>query len=728
MLKYPTSQIFEKFKLLLILWVKTLKIWAKPIPGKFKLVFTSWIKSTQARGKLILEKLKLGQPILLKYWFLIFCITTIAYMELVYRLWNFKNVSFDYVFPVIFAFPAGILLFLMSSTMPVKVNKIGAIVLISLMTVAFGMQLVYFSIFHMPLSIYSLAGAADAMQFGEIILSATFENIFGIILLFIPLILLILIERKTQCKEKFQYNRIKPPALYFLLVFCMASYLISIICVNLTDEKNLSQRTLYYNTVAPELSAAKLGLMTTMRLDFQRLVFGFEEKVYAEETDHEDKSYRGGAVPAFNSGDTGDVPESSGGETVPVEYNIMDIDFEALIANEKDAEILDMHEYFYSVEPTKKNKYTGIFKGDNLILITAEAFSPYFISPELTPTLYKMSIQGFVFNNFYNPIWSVSTSDGEYVACTGLIPKSGVWSFSKSGKNFMPFTMGNQFRKLDYITKAYHNHSYTYYDRDTSHPNMGYDYKGLGNGLKVRQTWPESDREMIEITAGDYIGRQPFHTYYMTVSGHMNYNFNDNFMAGKNKSFVEHLPVSEASKAYIACNMEFEFAMRDLLDKLEAAGIAGKTVIAISADHYPYGLPRESIDELAGHKVEENFELYKSTFILWKEGMETVFVDKPCSSLDIIPTLSNMFGLEYDSRLLMGRDIFSDDPPLVIFSNRSWITDKAMYNTVTNTPTYMDEAKEDKSYVKEINKIVGDKFKYSAKILDRDYYGKVIIK
>jgi len=74
----------------------------------------------------------------------------------------------------------------------------------------------------------------------------------------------------------------------------------------------------------------------------------------------------------------------------------------------------------------------------------------------------------------------------------------------------------------------------------------------------------------------------------------------------------------------------------------------------------------------------------------------------------------------------MGSDILSDVPPLVIFSNRSWITDKAMYNTITNTPIYMDDTIKDTDYVKKINMIVADKFKYSAKILDTDYYGKVV--
>jgi len=51
-----------------------------------------------------------------------------------------------------------------------------------------------------------------------------------------------------------------------------------------------------------------------------------------------------------------------------------------------------------------------------------------------------------------------ATSDGEYVATTGLLPKSGVWSMYQSGDNAMPFAMGNQLRRLGYTTRAWHNH------------------------------------------------------------------------------------------------------------------------------------------------------------------------------------------------------------------------------------------------------------------------------
>lgn len=653
------------------------------------------------------EKLKAALSLLKKYWLLVFYVSTIIYLEFVYRLWNLRSMSVDFIFPVIFALYTGVVLFLLSCILKEHINKIISIVITVLITIGYSIQLLYFSIFHTPLSLYSLSGAEDAIQFSDVMIAAVIKNILCLVLILIPLILLVILIRRLS------FLRVRPPVLYSLLILCCVFYDVSILCVHLTAKKPVSQYSLYYKTSAPELSVVKLGLLTTARLDLQRLVFGFEQDDYALEE----------AIETIH------IESVAKEEVIPTEtYNTMDIDFDTLIANEKNEVKLDMHKYFSAIKPTNKNKYTGMFKGDNLILITAEAFSPYAISPELTPTLYKMSKQGFVFNNFYNPIWGVSTSDGEYVACTGLIPKTGIWSFYRSSRNFMPFVMGNQFKKLGYTTKAYHDHSYTYYKRNISHPNMGYDFKAVGNGLKIKNTWPESDLEMIEVTAGEYIGEQPFHAYYMTVSGHMMYNFDGNYMAKKNKALVENITYSDESKAYIACNMELEFAMKALIDRLEAAGIADKTVIAISPDHYPYGLSRDAIDELAGHKVEENFELYKSTFILWKKGMEPIVVEKPCSSLDINPTISNLFGLEYDSRLLMGSDIFSDTSPLVIFSNNSWITDAAKYNSLTNTAILTAGMEADADYVDEINKTVAKKLRYSAKILEMDYYGSIIAK
>jgi len=668
----------------------------------------------------------------LEYWFLFYNIILFIYLELLYHVWSFSSVGFDFIFPVLFSLSAGGVLYLLISLVHAKARRIVSIVVILLISIVYGTQIVYYWIFQQPLSLISVGGAGDAFQFQDVIIRAILRNLPAIILCFVPLAVFIFVSRNRELTKD------EPRATAFSLLFSVISFSFSVICVNLTGDDPVSPNTLYYGIPSPELSFNKLGVLTSMRLDFQRLVVNQIQRKKLELADgNGDTATEEPEETAENPVETTTPSQTPVGEKPTAEepavpkklYNVMDIDFDKLIEEDEGNETLvAMHKYFRSVEPTATNEYTGMFKGCNLILITAESFSHYVIDPELTPTLYMMANEGFVFKNFYNPVWWVSTSDGEYVACTGLIPKSGVWSMAMSGSNYMPFAMGNQFRELGYITKAYHNHTYTYYKRNISHPNLGYDYKGVGNGLDVKKTWPESDLEMIEVTADEYIGDAPFHAYYMTVSGHMNYNFSGNQMAAKNRKYVEHLPYSDPVKAYLACNLELEFALEALLEKLEAAGVAEKTVIAISADHYPYGLEKKYIDEMAGHEVEKNFELYRSSFILWKKGMKPVVVEKPCASLDIIPTLSNLFGLEYDSRLLMGRDILSDSPTLVIFSNRSWITDKAMYNSSTNKVTFFEEEEYDKEYVKKINKIVADKFKYSAKILETDYYARVLKK
>lgn len=231
-----------------------------------------------------------------------------------------------------------------------------------------------------------------------------------------------------------------------------------------------------------------------------------------------------------------------------------------------------------------------------------------------------------------------------------------------------------------YSCYAYHNHYYTYYDRHESHPNLGYDYKGLGSGVEVEEQWPESDLEMMEVTMEEYIDREPFHVYYLTVSGHSGYSFSGNAMASKNKDYVEELDLSEEAASFLAANMELEHALGYLLKKLEEKGIASRTLIVLNPDHIPYALSEGALEELAG-KFHREIDRYKSHGIIYAPGMEGISIEKPVSSVDLLPTIYNLLGISYDSRLLTGRDVFSEEG-LVIFYNRSWISEKGYYDSL----------------------------------------------
>lgn len=64
--------------------------------------------------------------------------------------------------------------------------------------------------------------------------------------------------------------------------------------------------------------------------------------------------------------------------------------------------------------PYPEEQLHRLLKDYNLITICAESFSPWFISQELTPTLYKLTHEGFVFTNYYQPGWGQSTTRGEF--------------------------------------------------------------------------------------------------------------------------------------------------------------------------------------------------------------------------------------------------------------------------------------------------------------------------
>ena len=257
---------------------------------------------------------------------------------------------------------------------------------------------------------------------------------------------------------------------------------------------------------------------------------------------------------------------------------------------------------------------------------------------------------------------------------------------------------------------------------------MGYDYYALGQGLELEETWPLSDLEMMEKIVPMFVSEDKFSVYCLTVSGHLTYTLDTNAMSLRHWDAVADLPYSEEVRCYLACQMELELAMESLLNQLEAAGRLDDTVIVLSADHYPYGLSDEQYSELAGHQVDPVFELFQNTLILWSGDMEgtAVHVDKYCSSLDVMPTLSNLFGLDYDSRLIIGSDILSAEDPLVIFANYSFINGEGYYNSVLDQFTRWDGAAPDLEEVAGMVADVQNRVAYSATILDTDYYRLVL--
>lgn len=626
------------------------------------------------------------------YWWVFW----ILFLEYIYRIFIIKDFfNINTLIVTVFSFIYITLFSFVTNVFCEKANKIITVFLTIIITFFTLAQIVYYNFYNSIFSFYSLTtGTGQVLHFWSMIVEVIVRIWYVFALILIPVILFIIFNNKT-----FEYKRNKGIILYTFIIGLIVSVLSSYVLIKKYDKGQLySLNNLIYKTHAPMLTINKTGLLTMEVIDIYRYFFGFVENFDIKKDEVKNVSKK-------------------------IEYNKLDIDFDKLIEESNDETIKSMHEYFSSLTPSEKNKYTGMFKGKNLIFITAEAFDTIAIDENITPTLYKIANNGFIFNNYYQPLYPVSTSDGEYMNVMSLIPKEGVWSFYKTSKNYMPFGIGNMFKKLDYNTYGFHNHNYNYYHREKSHTNIGLTYYGCGNGLEKKMNckhWPNSDFEMIKATTPYYLNDdKPFMTYYMTVSGHLNYNFSGNNMASRNKSKVKNLNYKDSIKAYYATQIEFDKAIEELLNELEESGKLDDTLIVIAPDHYPYGLTTKDMNTVSRIDRTDKFENYHTSLIMYNPKIENKVVDKAISGIDILPTIYNLFGIDYDSRLLMGSDIFSNTEHIVILSDRSFITSKGKYNSITGEFSNPNVSKE---YIDNINKIINEKFKMSSLILEKDYY------
>lgn len=644
---------------------------------------------------------------------LLFCLTGV-YVELCLHLCVFGSMDRYAGYPVLFGLLGGALCTLVVSSLPKVLRQITGLLLVAAQVMLAEMQLVYHCIFgdFMPVSQIGMGGNV-IVNFNSQLLYGIRQNLLKILLLLLPLIavILCLILRRAQVL-KLRLRRKQALASFAVLLVLLLT-VTGLMYVGRDNAFSVYHTFTNVNT-STDSSYKKIGMLATTAQELRYMLF----------------SGSGSIMITPSSLNISDVPRTYSSNS----YNVIEsIDFTAL-ADSTDSDILKAtDEYLANAVPTRKNNYTGLLKDYNLITICAESFCPWFISEELTPTLYKLSHTGILFENYYGTFQSVTTN-GEYTMCMGLYPDMSRTktdsSFNVAGTNYLPFCLGNALKDMGYQTWAYHDYIGDFYNRNITHANMGYTFKAADSGLDVKIDWPSSDLEMMEASVDDYINSgEPFHAYYMTFSGHYQYNW-DNAMSAKNRDAVKDLPYSEPVKAYIACNLELEYALEYLMQRLEQAGVADKTCIVLTNDHYPYGLTEDEYNELAGQTLDTTFEKYRNSFICYVPGLsENIVVDEYCSTADILPTLLNLFGVDYDSRLLAGTDVLSSGLHVAVLSNKSFLTKTFRYDAGTETVIPADENTTVSDELAEAYRLyVDSRFQLSGNILNSDYYAHVFSK
>lgn len=405
---------------------------------------------------------------------------------------------------------------------------------------------------------------------------------------------------------------------------------------------------------------------------------------------------------------------------------IDDYSWEKLILNETRNNYKILNNYFINQDITPKNAYTGLFEGKNLIVILMESANEIIINEELFPNIYKLYNEGISFRNNYSPRNNCSTGNNEMTVMTSLYTINNTCTTSTYKNNVYPQSIFNNFNNAGYITTSYHNYAEFYYSRRIIHKNMGSSiYRNVQDlGIKWSaqyQEWP-SDIDLIETSFPYFINENKFMSFLVTVTGHQPYSVNSEY-GDKHLDILKEYEYSKPIKRYISKMLELDAAIGLLLEKLAESGKLDDTVIALFADHYPYGISNSHLNEVLDYDLTDN-EVDRTPLIIYNSKTEAKQIYKYTSLVDLLPTLLNLFNIDYDPRLYLGNDIFSDYDDKVIFADGSWKNKYGFYSSTNGK--FIKSIFEDKTYtneeLREINNEINLKQKMSSLAIKNNYF------
>lgn len=425
-------------------------------------------------------------------------------------------------------------------------------------------------------------------------------------------------------------------------------------------------------------------------------------------------------------------------EVVPVdlERKIDDTSWKELISKTNDGTFKSLNNYFINRSITPKNDMTGKFKDKNLIIIMMESVNEIAIyNEEYFPTLYKMYHEGISFKNNYSPRNNCSTGNNEFTVLSSLFTINNTCTANTYASNKYPEAVFNIFNNAGYKTSAYHDYTQKFYRRSKILPNLGANkYYGVED-LKIPYStnYTEADDKDMFIAAQKYyMNEDKFMAYFATVTPHQSY-IDSQICSERYYKKYRDLGYSSNLSRYLSKMQVMDEAFQELLKQLEETDKLKDTVIAVFGDHFPYGLTDSQINEFleknnAGYTINRNSttnkNVDKTPMFIYNSEMEPLVVEDYTTIIDLLPTLLNMFDLEYDPRLYLGTDIFSNThSSRAVFADGSWTNERGYYHAPNSSMKYLKGAEKytDKELMY-INQEISNRQKMSASAIKSNYF------
>lgn len=375
-------------------------------------------------------------------------------------------------------------------------------------------------------------------------------------------------------------------------------------------------------------------------------------------------------------------------------------------ANQKDLDFLK--EEYSKEKEVNKNKYTGKYKDNNLIIVQLEGLDSWLINKNDTPTLYNMMKNSINFTNHYSYYnGGGSTFNSEFAVNTGFItPVSYTQNAYTFNKNSFPYSLAHLFKKQGYAVNAFHMNTKEYYSRGTNYKNWGYDnYYGLVDQNTYKDNSYYLDRELLlnEEFKEKMFGSEKFVDYIITYTNHMPFSPEKgnckmllDLDSKENENVSYDLTEEDCARRQAK---ETDYMMELLVKELKERELFDKTTIVVLTDHYLYTLSDKSI--LDKYKNTSNNLINHTPFFIYTNNKDKKTIKTVTSQLNVLPTVLNLFGIDYNPNYYIGQDALSNNyQKLVFFSDYSWYDGNVYVDggVVTNNKYINQNALEEKNY------------------------------
>ena len=541
---------------------------------------------------------------------------------------------------------------------------------------------------------------------------ASFNGIFYIIA--IPLVLLIIYkilekfilkDKKLNIYTKKEDNIARIIALVFLVLFSGFYYASLSLRFMQNEIQLVKTKTLFKNPSNPNIAVNQFGVEMFGILDIKTALFPVNE------TSNEVKFV------SKNNGNT---------EITDYTRTVDDTAWQNLNNNEANIDYKTLNNYFMSRNITDKNEYTGMFEGKNLIVIMMESVNNILLDENIYPNFAKLYKNGWYWENAYSPRNSCSTGNNEMTGMVSLYSIYRTCTANVYMNNKYEESIFGLFNNKGYTTTSYHDYTEKYYYRSTIHKNMGsskyYGVSDLGISYNNEyKEWP-SDVLLMDKSSEIFTQNSPFMAWITTVSPHQPY-YSDSELSKIYYDSFANTGYPSNVKRYMSKLKVLDDSLGEILKILEEKGILDDTVIVLYADHYPYGLTNSDISKVLGDGINKYNEVDRTPFVIYNSKMTPKTYSEYTSYVNVLPTVANLFNLDYDPRLYMGTDLLSSSyQNRVVFADGSWQTPVGFYYASTGRMSYFNDDRYTNDEIVNINTDVDNMIKYSNLAIKTNYF------